>query len=72
MEPFNFENYFRIMQDRITGKTKAKMLPLDDDMKRSLCNTLGFYCCSLDGKKKYYIHLESGKLNLVNYDVSIQ
>lgn len=67
MEPFNFENYFRIMQDRITSRQKAKMLPLDDDMKRSLCNTLGFYCCSLDGKKKYYIHLESGKLGLVNY-----
>lgn len=55
------------MQDRITSRQKAKMLPLDDDMKRSLCNTLGFYCCSLDGKKKYYIHLESGKLGLVNY-----
>lgn len=67
MEPFNFENYFRIMQDRITSRQKARMLPLDDDMKRSLCNTLGFYCCSLDGKKKYYIHLESGKLGLVNY-----
>lgn len=67
MEPFNFENCFRITQDRNTGRQKAKMLPLDDDMKRALCKTLGFYCCSLDGKKKYYIHLKSGKLGLVNY-----
>lgn len=67
MEPFNFENCFRITQDRNTGRQKAKMLPLDDDMKRALCKSLGFYCCSLDGKKKYYIHLESGKLGLVNY-----
>lgn len=67
MEPFNFENCFRITQDRNTGRQKAKMLPLDDDMKRALCKTLGFYCCSLNGKKKYYIHLESGKLGLVNY-----
>lgn len=67
MEPFNFESCFRITQDRNTGRQKAKMLPLDDDMKRALCKSLGFYCCSLDGKKKYYIHLESGKLGLVNY-----
>lgn len=67
MEPFNFENCFRITQDRNTGRQKAKMLPLDDDMKRTLCKSLGFYCCSLDGKKKYYMHLESGKLGLVNY-----
>lgn len=67
MEPFNFENCFRITQDRNTGRQKAKMLPLDDDMKIALCKTLGFYCCSLDGKKKYYMHLESGKLGLVNY-----
>lgn len=55
MEPFNFESCFRITQDRNTGRQKAKMLPLDDDMKRALCKSLGFYCCSLDGKKKYYI-----------------
>lgn len=67
MELFNFENYFRIVQDRNTGRQKAKMLPLDDDIKRALCKTLGFYSCSLDGKKKYYIHLESGKLGLVSY-----
>ena len=67
MEPFNFENCFRITQDRNTGRQKAKMLPLDDDMKRTLCKSLGFYCCSLEKKKKYYMHLESGKLGLVNY-----
>ena len=67
MEPFNFENCFRITQDRNTGRQKAKMLPLDDDMKRTLCKSLGFYCCSLKKKKKYYMHLESGKLGLVNY-----
>lgn len=67
MEQFNIKSLFQLSIDKKTGRTKAKMLPLDDDIKRALCKTLGFYCCSLDGKKKYYIHLESGTLGLVNY-----
>ena len=54
----------------IDGDTFAARVSLDDDIKRALCKTLGFYCCSLDSKKKYYIHLESGTLCLVmgNYE----
>lgn len=68
MELFNFKSYFKVLINRETGKMKAKMLPLGDDMKRFLCETLKFYYCSLDGKDKYYIHMESGKLSLVDLD----
>lgn len=67
MELFNFKSQFKLLLDKETGRTKARMLPLDDDIKRALCKTLGFYCCSLDGKKKYYIRLEFGTLSLVDY-----
>ena len=68
MELFNFKSQFKLLIDRETGRMKAKMLPLGDGIKRSLCDTLKFYYCSLDGKDKYYIHLESGKLSLVDLD----
>ena len=69
MELFDFRSYFNLLINRETGRMKAKMLPLGDDIKRSLCATLKFYYCCLDGKDKYYIHIESGKLSLVNLNI---
>lgn len=57
MELFNFKSQFKLLIDRETGRMKAKMLPLGDGIKRSLCDTLKFYYCSLDGKDKYYYTL---------------
>lgn len=64
MELFNFKRQFKLL-----GKDKAKMIPLGDDLKRALFDTLNFYYCSLNGKDKYYIHLESGNLSLVNFEI---
>lgn len=68
MELFNFEGYFKIIKASGTDRLKAKMRPLDKNIKRSLCEVLKYYSCSLNGKDTYYIHLESGELSLVNLD----
>lgn len=64
MELFNFKSQFKLL-----GKDKAKMLPLSDNLKRALFDTLNIYYCSLNGKDKYYIHLKSGNLSLVNFEI---